>query len=43
LSYDEAIAELRRNEGTQFDPELEDLFIEVMASGTEFLAGGSPL
>ncbi|HXG25455.1 MAG TPA: diguanylate cyclase [Candidatus Binatia bacterium] len=34
MSHEEAIAELRRNRGTQFDPELVDLFISLVGEGS---------
>lgn len=33
MSVEEAIGEIRRNQGTQFDPELAVLFIQLIESG----------
>ena len=33
MSREDAIAELRRNEGAQFDPELTEVFIEKVLEG----------
>ncbi len=36
LSKDEAFKELRKNKGTQFDPDLVDIFIKTVQEGSEF-------
>ncbi len=38
LSQQEAIAELRKNRGTQFNPKVVDSFIDVLESGEEAIA-----
>ena len=35
LSKEEAINEILRNKGTQFDPHLTDLFIEIIQNNEE--------
>jgi HD-GYP domain-containing protein (c-di-GMP phosphodiesterase class II) len=34
ITHEAAIAELRRQRGTQFDPELVDMFVELYGAGT---------
>jgi diguanylate cyclase (GGDEF)-like protein len=34
MTHEQALAELRRQRGTQFDPDLVDMFVDLYASGT---------
>ncbi|MCI0583971.1 MAG: hypothetical protein L0227_13985, partial [Chloroflexi bacterium] len=42
LGHDDAVAELTRNRGTQFDPELVDIFISLFGSRREAVDAPAP-
>jgi len=35
MSHEDAVAEIRRNEGTQFDPAIAEVFIETVLEGLQ--------